>query len=61
MFESNNYKSFETRHKAKASYLGFQRGNNHEGGKGPTQIVPRRLKNFIILVQFIVIVYLLLS
>lgn len=64
-YESNNFKLFETREEGEASYWSFlwsqESVDNHEDGKGAAQIGPSRLQDFIILVQFIVIIYLSLS
>ena len=49
-YESNNYKSFETRQEAEASYLNFLEGERKKN-RGP--------KNFIIAVLLIVIAFLL--
>jgi hypothetical protein len=51
----NSYSGFETRQEAEKDYLRFLR--EEKGG----QISSSRAKDFIILVQFIVIMYLLLS
>ena len=61
-YKNNYYNGFKSREEADDDYSKFviKEKSNHEVGKGASHIMLSTLKNFIIFVQFIVIVVLLL-